>query len=153
MIDENVQITDGDKSEFVEAMAVDDPKAEFGVRIFIEFLKSLGTRKSKAAVLRSAQVLDETFTIKEALVSLEHFKYNSSFTHTNMRDWQSDWLPLVAIQNDGAPLIVTEIEHDSHCLCLVQEGTKYVTTSIEWANFRENFSGFTLLARKMTSPR
>lgn len=29
MIDENVQITDGDKSEFVEAMAVDDPKAEF----------------------------------------------------------------------------------------------------------------------------
>ena len=151
MIDENVQITDGDKSEFVEAMAVDDPKAEFGVRIFIEFLKSLGTRKSKAAVLRSAQVLDETFTIKEALVSLEHFKYNSSFTHTNMRDWQSDWLPLVAIQNDGAPLIVTEIEHDSHCLCLVQEGKKYVTTSIEWANFRENFSGFTLLARKMTS--
>ena len=151
MIDENVQITDGDKSEFVGAMAVDDPKAEFGVRIFIEFLKSLGTRKSKAAVLRSAQVLDETFTIKEALVSLEHFKYNSSFTHTNMRDWQSDWLPLVAIQNDGAPLIVTEIEHDSHCLCLVQEGTKYVTTSIEWANFRENFSGFTLLARKMTS--
>ena len=151
MIDENVQITDGDKSEFVEAMAVDDPKAEFGVRIFIEFLKSLGTRKSKAAVLRSAQVLDETFTIKEALVSLEHFKYNSSFTHTNMRDWQSDWLPLVAIQNDGAPLIVTEIEHDSHCLCLVQEGKKYVTTSIEWASFRENFSGFTLLARKMTS--
>lgn len=151
MIDENVQITDGDKSEFVGAMAVDDPKAEFGVRIFIEFLKSLGTRKSKAAVLRSAQVLDETFTIKEALVSLEHFKYNSSFTHTNMRDWQSDWLPLVAIQNDGAPLIVTEIEHDSHCLCLVQEGKKYVTTSIEWANFRENFSGFTLLARKMTS--
>lgn len=121
------------------------------MRIFIEFLKSLGTRKSKAAVLRSAQVLDETFTIKEALVSLEHFKYNSSFTHTNMRDWQSDWLPLVAIQNDGAPLIVTEIEHDSHCLCLVQEGKKYVTTSIEWANFRENFSGFTLLARKMTS--
>ena len=151
MIDENVQITDGDKSEFVGAMAVDDPKAEFGVRIFIEFLKSLGTRKSKAAVLRSAQVLDETFTIKEALVSLEHFKYNSSFTHTNMRDWQSDWLPLVAIQNDGAPLIVTEIEHDSHCLCLVQEGKKYVTKSIEWANFRENFSGFTLLARKMTS--
>ena len=151
MIDENVQITDGDKSEFVGVMAVDDPKAEFGVRIFIEFLKSLGTRKSKAAVLRSAQVLDETFTIKEALVSLEHFKYNSSFTHTNMRDWQSDWLPLVAIQNDGAPLIVTEIEHDSHCLCLVQEGNKYVTTSIEWANFRENFSGFTLLARKMTS--
>lgn len=151
MIDENVQITDGDKSEFVGVMAVDDPKAEFGVRIFIEFLKSLGTRKSKAAVLRSAQVLDETFTIKEALVSLEHFKYNSSFTHTNMRDWQSDWLPLVAIQNDGAPLIVTEIEHDSHCLCLVQEGKKYVTTSIEWANFRENFSGFTLLARKMTS--
>ena len=151
MIDENVQITDGDKSEFVGSMAADDPKAEFGVRIFIEFLKSLGTRKSKAAVLRSAQVLDETFTIKEALVSLEHFKYNSSFTHTNMRDWQSDWLPLVAIQNDGAPLIVTEIEHDSHCLCLVQEGKKYVTTSIEWANFRENFSGFTLLARKMTS--
>lgn len=151
MIDENVQITDGDKSEFVGSMAVDDPKAEFGVRIFVEFLKSLGTRKSKAAVLRSAQVLDETFTIKEALVSLEHFKYNSSFTHTNMRDWQSDWLPLVAIQNDGAPLIVTEIEHDSHCLCLVQEGKKYVTTSIEWANFRENFSGFTLLARKMTS--
>ena len=151
MIDENVQITDGDKSEFVRVMAVDDPKAEFGVRIFIEFLKSLGTRKSKAAVLRSAQVLDETFTIKEALVSLEHFKYNSSFTHTNMRDWQSDWLPLVAIQNDGAPLIVTEIEHDSHCLCLVQEGKKYVTTSIDWANFRENFSGFTLLARKMTS--
>ena len=151
MIDENVQITDGDKSEFVGVMAVDDPKAEFGVRIFIEFLKSLGTRKSKAAVLRSAQVLDETFTIKEALVSLEHFKYNSSFTHTNMRDWQSDWLPLVAIQNDGAPLIVTEIEHDSHCLCLVQEGKKYVTTSIEWASFRENFSGFTLLARKMTS--
>ena len=151
MIDENVQITDGDKSEFVGVMAVDDSKAEFGMKIFIEFLKSLGTRKSKAAVLRSAQVLDETFTIKEALVSLEHFKYNSSFTHTNMRDWQSDWLPLVAIQNDGAPLIVTEIEHDSHCLCLVQEGTKYVTTSIEWANFRENFSGFTLLARKMTS--
>lgn len=151
MIDENVQIIDGDKSEFVGVMAVDGPKAEFGVKIFKEFLKSLGTRKSEAAILRSAQVLDETFTIKEALISLEHFKYNASFTPTNMRDWQSDWLPLIAIQNDGAPLIVTEIEHDSHCLCLVQEGKKYVTTSIEWANFRENFSGFTLLARKMTS--
>ena len=151
MINENVQIIDENESEFVEIMSADDHQTEFGVTLFKAFLKTLGTRKSEAAILRSAQVLDETFTLKEALISLEHFKFNASFTHTNMRDWQSDWLPLIAIQHDGTALIVTEIEHDSHCLCLVQEGKKYVTTSIEWANFRENFSGFTLLARKMTS--
>ena len=151
MINENVQIIDENESEFVEIMPSDDHQTEFGVTLFKAFLKTLGTRKSEAAILRSAQVLDETFTLKEALISLEHFKFNASFTHTNMRDWQADWLPLLAIQNDGTALIVTEIEKDSHCLCLVQEGKKYVTKSIEWANFRENFSGYTLLARKMTS--
>lgn len=151
MINENAQIIDENESESVEIMSADDHQTEFGVTLFKAFLKTLGTRKSEAAILRSAQVLDETFTLKEALISLEHFKFNASFTHTNMRDWQSDWLPLIAIQNDGTALIVTEIEHDSHCLCLTREGKKYVTTSIEWANFRENFSGFTLLARKMTS--
>jgi len=151
MINGNVQIIEENESEFVEIMPADDQKTEFGVALFKAFLKILGTRKSEAAILRSAQVLDETFTLKEALISLEHYKFNASFTHTNMRDWQSGWFPLIAIQNDGTALIVTEIEQDSHLLCLVQEGKKYVTTSIEWANFRENFSGYTLLARKMTS--
>src|SRR6056300_1635133 len=101
MINENVQIIDENGSEIVEIMPADDQQTEFGVALFKAFLKTLGTRKSEAAILRSAQVLDETFTLKEALISLEHFKFNASFTHTNMRDWQSDWFPLIAIQNDG----------------------------------------------------
>lgn len=151
MINENVQIIDENESEFAEIMPGDDHPTEFGVETFKAFLKALGTRKSKAAILRSAQVLDETFTFREALISLEQFKYNASFTHTNMRNWQSDWLPLLAVRNDGSTIIVTEIETGSHCLCLVPEDERYVTKQIDWFEFRNNFSGYTLLARKMTS--
>ena len=151
MINEKSQIVDEVESDNVKTTSYEDYQTEFGVTLFKAFLKTLGTRKSEASILRSAQVLDEKFTFREALIALKQYNYNASFTHTNMRNWQSDWLPLLAVQNDGTTIIVTEIEQDSHCLCLVQEGKKYVTTSIKWANFRENFSGYTLLARKMTA--
>ena len=61
MINENVQIIDENESEFVEIMPTGDRQTEFGVTLFKAFLKTLGTRKSEAAILRSAQVLDETF--------------------------------------------------------------------------------------------
>ena len=151
MVNETAQIIEENGSENFANFNDSDTEAGFSLEIFKVFLKTLGTRKSKASILRSAQVLDDTFSFREALISLEHFKYNASFTHTNMLNWESDWLPLLAVQNNGSAIIVTEIEHGSHCMCVVQEGTKLVTRKIEWAALRENFSGYTLLARKMTS--
>jgi len=151
MVNENAQIIEANEPENSETLDTSNYQTEFGLEIFQAFLKALGLRKSKAAILRSAHVLDETFTLKDALNSLETFDYNASFAFTNMRDWQPEWLPLLAIRNDGSAIIVTEIDRGSHCTCVVSEDQKILTTHIEWAELREKFSGYTLLARKMTS--
>jgi len=151
MISENAESIEANDDGKAEITSKTEHEMSFGLGIFQAFLKTLGTRKSKAAILKSAQVLDETFTFREAMLSLEQFRYNASFTVTSLRDWQSDWLPLIAVQNDGSALIVTEIEHGAHCVCVFTGKKKNITQQIPWTEFKTNFSGYTLLARRMTT--
>ena len=142
MISENAEIIEAnDHEQSRNYFTKTDHEIEFRIGNISSFFKDTRNMKSKAAILKSAQVLDETFTFREALRSLEQFRYNASFTVTSLRDWQNDWLPLIAVQNDGSALIVTEIEHGAHCVCVFPGEKRILQSKFPGLSSKQIFRG------------
>lgn len=115
-----------------------------------EFLKALGTRRSISSILGASGKTGDNFTVKNCSEALAAFNYKSSFGVISMNTWDKSWAPMMAQKNDGSWVIVSSFEKNDF-VKVFDTSSKHNLVEESWADFRSQFSGFVILAKKLTN--
>ena len=113
------------------------------------FLRLLGVRKSVSAIVAAGGVRASEFSLTNAVAAMQHFKLKCSTGILPLGSWEDHWMPLLALMNDGSILIVTKFVHNE-AVITYSPTSKDKTIRINWNDFYNSFSGYAVVARKMS---
>jgi ATP-binding cassette subfamily C protein LapB len=113
------------------------------------FLRALGVRKSVSSVQGASGSRNENFGINDAIASLNSFNFKTSFGKSKTKKWEQTWLPLLAFSDDGSAQVIISFEYGVSVKILSNKWRSPVK-EVEWDEFENSFSGFSLLAKKMS---
>lgn len=114
------------------------------------YLRALGLRKSEASVQGASGSRSEKFGIDDAISALNSYNFKTSFGKTKIQKWEQSWLPILVFSNDGSAQVLLSFEYGVSVKVLTNKWRTPVS-EIAWDEFEKSFSGFSLLAKKMSA--
>ncbi|MEK9571440.1 MAG: type I secretion system permease/ATPase, partial [Paracoccaceae bacterium] len=89
------------------------------------------------------------FEISDAISVLNSFNFKTSFGKTKAKKWEHTWLPILVFLNDGSAQVIISFEYGVSVKVLRNKRRSPVE-EIAWSDFEKSFSGYSLLAKKMS---
>ena len=114
------------------------------------FLRQHGIRKSEAAVREAVEATHETFSPTEAVSALSNLGFKSSFGDIKYKQLTPDLFPLIALLKSGDAITLKELTEDGS-LKRTENSLKGKAVSMSADEFLQDFSGFVILAKELTS--
>ena len=119
------------------------------IHAFSIFMRALGARKSLASIRSAGGANSKDFSLSHAIAALEQYDFKSSFGIVPLPSWEDHWLPMLALMNDGTPVVVTKFQPQKNVQILTLSSQK-TTETISWEEFFSQYSGYALLAKKLS---
>lgn len=114
------------------------------------FLRQHGIRKSVAAIRDAVETPHDDFTPSEAVSALSNLGFKSSFGGLKYKQLAPDFFPLIALLKDGNAVVIQSPEEDGKIKTTEGSG-KGKTIYLNSDDFREEFSGYVILAKELNS--
>jgi len=111
-------------------------------------LRENGIRKSAAAVRDAVQTPHKIFSAREAVGALSSLGLKASFGNLKLKNITNDYYPLIAFKNDGEAVLVRGRSENGD-IELIQTKGKNSTKIISDKEFKDSFSGYVILAKKL----
>lgn len=111
-------------------------------------LRENGIRKSAAAVRDAVQTPHKIFSAREAVGALSSLGLKASFGNLKLKNITNDYYPLIAFKNDGEAVLVRGRSENGD-IELIQTKEKNSTKIISDKEFKDSFSGYVILAKKL----
>ena len=121
----------------------------FSAKDIQQYLRALGVRKSVSSVQGASGSRNKHFEISDAISALNNFNFKTSFGKTKAKKWEQTWLPILVFLNDGSAQVIISFEYGVSVKVLRNKRRSPVE-EIAWSDFEKSFSGFSLLAKKMS---
>ncbi len=123
--------------------------AKFSAKDIQVYLRALGVRKSVSSVHGASGNRSEEFGITEGIAALTSFNFKTSFGKTKVAKWDESWLPILVFLNDGSAQVIISYEYGRSVKFLTNKWRSPLE-EIDWIDFEKSFSGYSLLAKKMS---
>lgn len=114
------------------------------------FLRQHGIRKSVAAIRDAVENPHDDFTPAEAVSALSNLGFKSSFGGLKYKQLTPDFFPLIALLKNGDAVVIQSPEEDGKIKTTEGSG-KGKTVYLNSDDFREEFSGYVILAKELSS--
>ena len=121
----------------------------FSAKDIQQYLRALGVRKSVSSVQGASGSRNKHFEISDAISALNNFNFKTSFGKTKAKKWEQTWLPILVFLNDGSAQVIISFEYGVSVKVLRNKRRSPVE-EIAWSDFEKSFSGYSLLAKKMS---
>ena len=121
----------------------------FSAKDIQQYLRALGVRKSVSSVQGASGSRNKHFEISDAISVLNSFNFKTSFGKTKAKKWENTWLPILVFLNDGSAQVIISFEYGVSVKVLRNKRRSPVE-EIAWSDFEKSFSGYSLLAKKMS---
>ena len=128
---------------------VDLSDGGFSSKDIQQYLRALGVRKSVSSVQGASGSRNKHFEISDAISVLNSFNFKTSFGKTKAKKWEHTWLPILVFLNDGSAQVIISFEYGVSVKVLRNKRRSPVE-EIAWSDFEKSFSGYSLLAKKMS---
>jgi len=128
---------------------VDLSDGGFSSKDIQQYLRALGVRKSVSSVQGASGSRNKHFEISDAISVLNSFNFKTSFGKTKAKKWENTWLPILVFLNDGSAQVIISFEYGVSVKVLRNKRRSPVE-EIAWSDFEKSFSGYSLLAKKMS---
>lgn len=128
---------------------IDLPDGGFSSKDIQQYLRALGVRKSVSSVQGASGSRNKHFEISDAISVLNSFNFKTSFGKTKAKKWEHTWLPILVFLNDGSAQVIISFEYGVSVKVLRNKRRSPVE-EIAWSDFEKSFSGYSLLAKKMS---
>jgi ATP-binding cassette subfamily C protein LapB len=128
---------------------VEPSEGAFSAKDIQQYLRALGVRKSVSSVQGASGSRNKHFEISDAISVLNSFNFKTSFGKTKAKKWEHTWLPILVFLNDGSAQVIISFEYGVSVKVLRNKRRSPVE-EIAWSDFEKSFSGYSLLAKKMS---
>ena len=128
---------------------VEPSEGAFSAKDIQQYLRALGVRKSVSSVQGASGSRNKHFEISDAISVLNSFNFKTSFGKTKAKKWENTWLPILVFLNDGSAQVIISFEYGVSVKVLRNKRRSPVE-EIAWSDFEKSFSGYSLLAKKMS---
>ena len=140
----------GSAEEAAASVNAESDQTHFSAQDVQLFLRALNLRKSIYSVQSASGSRQKEFGISESISALNSFNFRTSFGKTDPKKWQQSWLPILTLSNSGTSQIIIAFEYGVNVKLLTREKKNQIV-ELEWSEFEKSFSGYCLLAKKMSN--